>query len=372
MACTRKRGSLVGRWLLAHLATLLPSSPSQGMFLRSEYLGSARTLSFPRTAVESCYMDTYARRHDPHTTNAVRARATIHNHVHAGQITTDTDIGRVELTRKKHATHDYYQLSMITTNEDILRFVSFLLPRGKLREIDFNGSVNTGVVYTDRAQPPEGLDSRIVSRVEINGARQVCVLRGVGETMRYTERVKSRVCAHTSALEGERWVACTRTRRTSRERRSLGGFGTRGARTLWRRNYRVQGWWEWGREGGWERGLAGRWQSRGRRSNAVRSSLGVGTPWRRGLGSKARSVREHARAKCVRNATRGRESSARLLPHRFLQPRSPPRPTRDSPHFYTHTRQNRVESKKKGESLVRIFVQFRHRPGTASWQFFFA
>lgn len=93
MACTRKRGSLVGRWLLAHLATLLPSSPSQGMFLRSEYLGSARTLSFPRTAVESCYMDTYARRHDPHTTNAVRARATIHSHVHAGQITTDTDIG---------------------------------------------------------------------------------------------------------------------------------------------------------------------------------------------------------------------------------------------------------------------------------------
>lgn len=81
----------------------------------------------------------------------------------------------------------------------------------------------------------------------------------------------------------------------------------------------------------------------------MRSSLGVGTPWRRGLGSKARSVREHARAKCVRNATRGRESSARLLPHRFLQPRSPPRPTRDSPHFYTHTRQNRVESKKKGE-----------------------
>lgn len=47
----------------------------------------------PRTAVESCYMDTYARRHDPHTTNAVRARATIHSHVHAGQITTDTDIG---------------------------------------------------------------------------------------------------------------------------------------------------------------------------------------------------------------------------------------------------------------------------------------
>lgn len=93
MACTRKRGSLVGRWLLAHLATLHPSSPSQGMFLRSEYLGSARTLSFPRTAVESCYMDTYARRHDPHTTNAVRARATIHSHVHAGQITTDTDIG---------------------------------------------------------------------------------------------------------------------------------------------------------------------------------------------------------------------------------------------------------------------------------------
>ena len=95
MARTRKRGSLVGRWLLAHLATLSPFPPlsSQGMFLRSEYLGSARTLSFPPTAVESCYIDTYARRHDPHTTNAVRARATIHSHVHAGQITTDTDIG---------------------------------------------------------------------------------------------------------------------------------------------------------------------------------------------------------------------------------------------------------------------------------------
>lgn len=34
--------------------------PGQGMFLRSESLGSARTLSFLRTPVESCYIDTYA------------------------------------------------------------------------------------------------------------------------------------------------------------------------------------------------------------------------------------------------------------------------------------------------------------------------
>lgn len=38
-------------------------SPSQGMFLRSEYLGSARTLSFPRTGI---VLHRHVR-HDPHT-----------------------------------------------------------------------------------------------------------------------------------------------------------------------------------------------------------------------------------------------------------------------------------------------------------------
>lgn len=54
-ARTRNEGC---RWVGGWSAAWPP--PGQGMFLRSESLGSARTLSFLRTPVESCYIDTYA------------------------------------------------------------------------------------------------------------------------------------------------------------------------------------------------------------------------------------------------------------------------------------------------------------------------
>lgn len=49
----------MGGWLVGGPPGRL-ATPGQGMFLRSESLGSARTLSFPPTAVESRYTDTYA------------------------------------------------------------------------------------------------------------------------------------------------------------------------------------------------------------------------------------------------------------------------------------------------------------------------
>lgn len=119
MARTRKRGSLVAARPPGHPL----SPPARGCsFARntSDPLGRCRFHE-----LESCYIDTYG------TTRTHRQRCTcsIHSHVlHAGQITTDTDIGSSRTYEEETRDASTTTIDSIAraTNKDILRFGIFL------------------------------------------------------------------------------------------------------------------------------------------------------------------------------------------------------------------------------------------------------
>lgn len=212
--------------------------------------------------------------------------------LHAGQITTDTDIGSSRTYEEETTTIDSIARA---TNEDILRFGIFFSSSSVEKREAESGRRKFGSVRGKRRRANVVVATRGREiRVRVGLTEQVCVLRGGGGgTMRY--HGEKRVCAHTSALEGEH---------LGRVQGHAEGGGT-GGETWFSR--RIRNGAHFGAEtivckvggGSEERGGGSR------AANAVRPSLGVGTPWRRGLGSKARSVGEHARGKCVRNATRG-------------------------------------------------------------------
>lgn len=153
---------------------------------------------------------------------------------------------------------------------------------------------------------------------------------------------EKRVCAHTSALEGEH---------LGRVQGHAEGGGT-GGETWFSR--RIRNGAHFGAETivckvGGGRGV-------GRGAVVVARRTRCGRHWASGRRGDAVSARRHARLASTRAASvfetrhEGRESGARLLPHRFLQPRSPPtrRPNSRLPRrFYTSRWNRRVESQEE-------------------------